>query len=97
MAQWMEKNAKRALSLTPDAREKSIWIVTKTYSVAKRALAILKSDQDEVGFKVSASAAEVGNIEASVSWWESPKGTAWNEYDHVSEKATRLRFAKRSL
>ena len=81
----MKAHGKAVLVNNPDAKSKGIRIITKTYSVKRRALAVLLSKESEVTLSISASADKVGKVEATAEWWESRMGGAWNTQADVSK------------
>jgi hypothetical protein len=84
MCKWMNDNAERIMAAKPDAKSHNLWLVTKTYSAEKRALAILRTKEDNVQLMVDANAAGVGRAGATAEWWRGSKDNAWNVFEHVS-------------
>lgn len=84
MCKWMNDNAERVIATKPDAKGKDLWLITKTYSAEKRALAILRTREDSVQLMVDANAAGVGRAGATAEWWRGSKDNAWNVFEHVS-------------
>lgn len=81
MCEWLKKNGKKVMENNPNAAEKGVWIVTKTYSAKRRALALLLSKDSEVTLNINALADNVGKVEATAGWWQSHVGGAWNTHD----------------
>jgi len=59
--------------------------IAKTYSVKRRALALLLSKDSEVTLSIDAQTDRVGRVEASAGWWQSHVGGAWNTHTDVSQ------------
>jgi hypothetical protein len=85
MCDWLVQNGRAVMANNPDAKEKGLWIITKTYSVKRRALALLLSKESEVTLSIDARADSVGRVEASAGWWQSHVGGAWNTHTDVSQ------------
>lgn len=84
MCTWLDENAERILTNKSDAKGHDLWVVTRTYSVPRRALAVLHTNEDRVQLTLDANAAGVGRAGASASWWSGLKDAAWIPYEHVS-------------
>ena len=84
MCKWMNDNAERVVATVPDAKGQDLWLITKTYSAEKRALAMLRTREDSVQLMVDANAASVGRVGATAEWWRGSKDNAWNVFEHVS-------------
>ena len=84
MCKWLNDNAQRIVAARPDANGHDLWLVTKTYSAEKRALAILRTRDDSVQLMVDADGAGVGKAGATAEWWRGSKDNAWNVFEDVS-------------
>lgn len=84
MCKWMNDNAERIMAAKPDAKGQDLWLITKTYSAGKRALAILHTKEDSVQLMVDANVDGAGKAGATAEWWRGSKDNAWNLHEHVS-------------
>ena len=84
LCEWFVQNGKLLLEKFPRANKKGFWIVSKTYTVPKRALALMLSQGSTVSLGVNAQLETVGRIEATTAWMNSDKGDAWNTHEDVS-------------
>jgi hypothetical protein len=83
--QWMTRDyAEKIMQKSPDTRQKGIWIVTKTYTATRRAFAVLQSKETEVSFEMDLKIFDVGDVDATASWWKGHKDSAWTVHDDVS-------------
>ena len=84
MYKWMRLNGNLALEQYPDAKKKGLWMVTKTYSVKSRALALLLQKESIVTLGIKALEDQVGKVEASAEWMAGQQEGTWNWHNDVS-------------
>ena len=94
MCEWLKKNGKKIVEKNPDAKDKGVWLVTKTYSAKRRRLALLMSKSEEVTIGIDARADEVGRVEATTNWWKSQVGGTWISHDAVSQTSPLVKLAE---
>lgn len=84
LSQWLRDNGKEVIKKNPDATRQGLWIVTQTYSVRRRALAIFQSKQDEATLSVNSPAMTAGQLEVTAGWWQGSTDSAWIQQHDVS-------------
>jgi hypothetical protein len=57
-------------------KEKGVWIVTKTHTAKKRALAVLKSQGSQVSFGINVEAPNIATVSPLVGWWKSAQSNS---------------------
>ncbi|KAM7221336.1 hypothetical protein V8F06_003304 [Rhypophila decipiens] len=69
---WVKANL-GSIMKTPHARtvkKKGLWIVTKTFTSKKRAVAVMQSSGQSVALGVDASIPNLAKVGPSMKWWE---------------------------
>jgi hypothetical protein len=79
---WMDENVEE-LAKRKDVRDNGVWIVTKTFTATRRALAVAASKNSKVAWSVSAEVADAGGVEAAAEWWHGHKDSCWITHEHV--------------
>jgi len=83
---WAAENAAKLLSnkkFGPAIQKYGLWIITKTYSVKRCALAVLSSEEQEV--RVSFSAQTHGaELTPTANWWNRGSDSSWLIHADVS-------------
>ncbi|KAJ6003552.1 hypothetical protein N7522_006244 [Penicillium canescens] len=74
---WFIENAESILLQNELTKKKGIWVVTKTYTAKRRAVALLQTHESSVVFGVNAELYGVGKIAPEASWWRSSKEQVW--------------------
>ncbi|KAF8896882.1 hypothetical protein CPB84DRAFT_1681939 [Gymnopilus junonius] len=86
---WCKKNARIILKRWPEIKERSLWIITSTYSTKKCAINLSRSGGRglQVGFNVDVSA--FGQAGSGGEWYRNKMDQGWAEYTtEVSSFAT---------
>jgi hypothetical protein len=84
MCDWMQTNAKAIIASNRDAKDKGIWLVTKTYHVPRCAIGLFKSRGAEKSVSGNVNVAGAGKVELSTTWWKERKDAGWVIYENVS-------------
>ena len=83
---WMSDNS-RALLQHPThgemIREFGAWIVTKTYTTTRRAVAVLSSTESVVNVTFGVTVANVGKLAPTAGWWNRASDSAWSMHTEV--------------
>lgn len=83
--EWMEKNLTKILNGDHGrlVRKRGVWIVTRTYTAEKRALAVMQTTNDSREFGADVTVLDIARVGASTAWlretvnkpgWESHPG-----------------------
>jgi hypothetical protein len=86
---WFEENAESILLDRKITKEKGIWVVTKTYTAKRRAVALLQTKGSSVVFGVNADLYAIGKIAPEQSWWNSINEQVWMVAQPVSSYLVR--------
>ncbi|KAH8896412.1 hypothetical protein GQ53DRAFT_803831 [Thozetella sp. PMI_491] len=78
---WMEQNV-AALAKIPPVRKRGFWIITKTYTAEKRALAVSSSKGSKFTWRVDATVFESGGAGPTAEWWSGHKDDCWITHEH---------------
>jgi hypothetical protein len=87
---WFIKNAEDILIHRKITKEKGIWVITKTYTAKRRAVALLHARESSVEFAVNVKLTNAGKLAPEASWWSSQKEQAWKIASPVSYNAFKL-------
>jgi hypothetical protein len=83
---WFINNAEKVMERYETTREKGIFVVTKTYTVQRRGVALLQSKEESLAFSLNVELQGVGKIAPEVGWWTSQKEQAWEIHDNVCRR-----------
>lgn len=103
LTKWMQQNAKALLDperYGANAAENGIWIVTKTYTTKRCALAVMTSKSSSVEIGVAASVQGLFVLDPSASWSSSASGSSTDiheDKDGVVVFMSGIYFKKRKL
>ncbi|KAM3070293.1 hypothetical protein ACMFMG_010130 [Clarireedia jacksonii] len=79
---WMFRNLETILGISgarEKITEKGLWLVTKTYTVKRAAIALLRSKNMKTSFGITARVLGVVEASPSAAWWNKRKGGNWKQ------------------
>jgi hypothetical protein len=93
---WMSANAKTLLAHPQHGemvREFGAWIITKTYTTTRRAVAVLSSSEVVVNVSFGVTAANVGSLAPSAGWWNRASDSSFSIHSEVGNCTKRKIYA----
>ncbi|KAK3374776.1 hypothetical protein B0H63DRAFT_452613 [Podospora didyma] len=81
--EWMETNLKSILAGKHGSlvRKRGVWIVTRTYTAKRRAVAVMQTRDQSLTFNVDVEVPHIARVGPSAEWWrETVHKPGWESY-----------------